>query len=222
MVCSSYSLHSTVYYNRPTLGTVREVNECIDQLEETFDKLKRKAIGLLQGSTTEVKDVVYELTTLRASEIAQHKVFLEEKSDRLRESKDHTVLFGGLNLYWTYLYPHLLKHLVKKLPPLKEMEGDMKRYMDDLCGFRAQTPLELFSQIEPQYIEPPEGFTKIVAIFKTRKNTSSKLTLQDIEYFRQEYGNWYQLRDFAFMLHNEVKENSFIVTFFVSEYSTCV
>ena len=53
--------------------------------------------------------------------------------------------------------------------------------------------------------------------FKDVKPTKEKLTLQDIEDFRQQYGGSYQLRDFAIMLRDEVKKMSFIVTFFVPD-----
>ena len=177
--------------------------------------LKRKAINLLEASKSQVKDVVYELSTLPASEIAEHKVFLEEKAEKLEESKDHTALFRGLNLYWTYLSPHLLKHLVCQLPPLQKMKGDMEKYMNSLEEFRKRTPLELFCNIDKEHVELPQGFAKVIARFKVLKAKSTKITLQDIEIFRQQYGKRYLLRDFALMLQDEVKVNSFVVTFIV-------
>ena len=179
-----------------------------------FDSLKKYAIKILEASHIEVKDVVYELSTLPASERAQHKVFLKENLEKLRKSVDNMALFSQLNLYWTYLSPHLLKNLVKKLPPLQEMKVDMDMYMKILKEFRAQTPLELFCQIEKEHVEPPKGFAKVVARFEKVK--SKIMTLQDIEDFRQKYVSNYQLRDFAFMLQEEVEEKSFIVTFFVA------
>ena len=200
-----------------------KVQENIDALERKFDELKRKAIKLLEESRTEVKNVVYELSTLPASEIGQHKVFLEEKSDKLEESKNHTALFRSLNLYWTYLSPDLLTHLVIKLPPLEEMKQDMQAYMGNLCKFRKETPLELFCETDQGHVDPPEGFANVVVRFKevkSKKMTTDKLTLQDIEDFRQRYAGHYKLRDFAFMLRNEIQKGSFVVTFLVPESVT--
>ena len=177
----------------------------------------KRAISLLIKSKTDVKDIVYELSTLSATEKSEHKVFLKKNLKKLRKSEDHLVLFGYLNLYWTYLSPHLLKHLVNKVSPLREMKGDMEAYMESLRDFRMQTPLDLFCQVDTQHVEPPEGFTRVVTKFeKVESENKLSMTLQDIEEFRQKYGSHYQLRDFALML-NEVKHNCYIVIFFVPQ-----
>ena len=209
----------THYHLHNYIGAVKQVQASIDALERMFDKLKRKTIELLEVSRVEVKNVVYELSTLPANEIGQHKMFLKENLDKLRESKDNMALFGDLNLYWTYLSPDLLKHLVIKLPHLEGMKGDIEAYMIRLHEFRTQTPLDLFCQTDKKHSDPPEGFASIVARFKEVKPklASEKLTLQDIEDFRQKYGNHYKLRDFAFLLRNEVQKDSFVVTFWVPE-----
>ena len=172
MVCSKLnpSLHNILVY----IAAVKEVQASINVLEGEFDKLKKKAIELLETCRIEVKSVVYELSTLPANEIGQHKMFLKKNLDKLRKNEDHMALFGDLNLYWTYLSPDLLKHLIHKLPPLGEMKKDIKVYM-------------------------------------------LRLSLQDIEDFRQQYGNHYQLRDFAFLLRNEIQKDSFVVSFWVPE-----
>ena len=190
----------------------------IETLESEFNKLKKRAIKLLEASSVEVKDVVYELSTLPAAEMTEHKVFIEEKSDKLEESKNHTALFRGLNLYWTYLSPHLLKHLVHQLPALNEMQEEMDVYMIRLQEFRTQTPLELFYQVDKEHIKPPKGFTDLVATFKAIKSkrfTSRMMTLQDVEDFRLEYGKHYKLRDLALMLLPQIEKNCFIIKFFV-------
>ena len=192
----------------------KEVKDDIHVLECKFNSLKKRAIELLEASKLGVKDVVYELTTLSSSEIDQYKVFLKEK---LRKSEDYLELFGDLNLHWTYLSPHILKHFVNNLSPLNEMKSDMKAYMNDLHIFRERTPLDLFCEVGNKCIEQPDGFQKVVVKFKEVKPTKEKLTLQDIEDFRQQYGSSYQLRDFAIMLRDEVKKMSFVLTFFVPD-----
>ena len=177
----------------------------------------KRAVNLLIEFKTDVKDVVYELSTMSATERSEHEVFYEKNLEKLRKSEDHLVLFGYLNFYWTYLSPHLLKHLVNKVSPLREMKGDMEAYMESLRDFRMQTPLDLFCQVDTQHVEPPEGFTRVVTKFeKLKSNDKLSMTLQDIEEFRQKYGSHYQLRDFALML-NEVKHNCYIVIFFVPQ-----
>ncbi|CAI8012767.1 hypothetical protein GBAR_LOCUS8159, partial [Geodia barretti] len=197
--------------------TSKEVKDDIDVLECEFNSLKKRAIELLEASKLGVEHVVYELTTLSSSEIDQYKVFLEEKLEKLRQSKNNLQLFGDLNLHWTYLSPHFLKNLVNKLSPLNELESDMKAYMNDLHIFRERTPLDIFCTVDKKYIKQPEGFSDVVVKFKEVKLTKGKLTLQDIEDFRQQYADCYQLREFAIMLKDEVKQKSFVVTFFVPD-----
>ncbi|CAI8012769.1 hypothetical protein GBAR_LOCUS8159, partial [Geodia barretti] len=71
--------------------------------------------------------------------------------------------------------------------------------------------------VDKKYIKQPEGFSDVVVKFKEVKLTKGKLTLQDIEDFRQQYADCYQLREFAIMLKDEVKQKSFVVTFFVPD-----
>ena len=180
--------------------------------------MKKEAIKLLEANSVEVKEVVYELSTLPATEMTEHKVFLKNESDNLEKSEHHTALFRGLNLYWTYLSPQLLKHLVHQLPALKEIQEEMEAYMSRLQEFRTQTPLELFCQVDKERIDPPKELKAVVATFnevKSKKFKSKKITLQDIEDFRLEYGKHYQLRKLALMLLPEVQRNCFIVTFLV-------
>ena len=198
-------------------GTPKELKDDIDVLECEFNSLKKRAIKLLEASKLGVEHVVYELTTLSSSEIDQYKVFLEEKLEKLRQSKNNFQLFGNLNLHVTYLSPHFLKHLVSNLLPLNEMKSEMETYMSDLHLFRERTPLDLFCKVDKKCIKQPKGFKDVVVKFEQVKSTKKKLTLQDIEDFRQQYGSSYQLRDFAIMLRDEVKQMSFVVTFFVPD-----
>ncbi|CAI8044302.1 hypothetical protein GBAR_LOCUS24582, partial [Geodia barretti] len=197
--------------------TPKEVEDDIHVLEYKLNCLKKRAIELLEASKLGVKDVVYELTTLSSSEIDQYKVFLKEKLKELRKSEDYLELFSHLNLHWTYLSPHFLKHLVNNLLPLNGMKSDMEDYMNDLHIFRERMPLDLFCEVGNKCIEQPDGFQKVVVKFKEVKPTKEKLTLQDIEDFRQQYGSSYQLRDFAIMLRDEVKKMSFVLTFFIPD-----
>ena len=143
-----------------------KVKASIGAFEKRFDHLKKVAIKLLQKYDVEVKEVVYELSTLSADEKAEHKVYLKENLKDLKKCDDHWELFGSLNLYWNYLSYHLLDHLIKQLPSLKDMEGEMELYKGDLQVFRVGTPLELFRKTQREHIEPPAGFSKIVAEFK--------------------------------------------------------
>ena len=199
------------------VGEPKEVKEYIGVLENQFDRLKKDAIRLLEKNKFPVKDVVYELSTLSVFQRDEHEEFLDKESDKLNKSEDQMRLFGQLNKYWTFLSPHLLEHLVNKLPPLEDMQSDMIYYMDDLETFRVKTPLELFCMVDERYYEQPQGFEKLVVKFEKKVKPKSKLTLQDIEKFRKKYARKYQLYDFALLLKDQIKVMSFVVTFFVPE-----
>lgn len=192
------------------------MKEFSNNLDDRFDKLKKRAIDCLKRSTTEVEDVVYELSTLRPCENRDWKLFLEKNLEKFRKCKNHKELFGDLNLDLTYLSPHLLRHLVKKLPPLQEIKEEMEGYMDDLHKFRRKTPLELFLQIDKKHIKPPPGFTDITMKFEELKSKNGPLTLQHVEDLRLEYYiGHHRLYDFALMLRDVVK-NCYIITFSVA------
>ena len=178
--------------------------------------MNERAIDCLENSTTSVEKVVYELSTLSAREKRNWEVFLTKYVNKLRESKNHMALFGNLNIHLTYLSPHLLRHLVKKLPPLNGIKQEMEKYMDALQKFRTETPLEVFCQINVEHVEQPDGFTDVVMKLEEAKCKNKPLTLQHVEDFRLKYANHYQLYDFALMLRG-ITQNCYIITFSVAE-----
>ena len=194
--------------------TFTEIEKNIEELEEMFSKLKKKAIELLKASSTEINEVVYELSNLSPKEKTQHKAYLTENKQTLSDQKDHIALFTSLNLHWDYLSPQLFDHLVNKLDCLKELKEEMKKYNKTLKTFRVTTPLKLFCEIHRKHFEPTDGFCKIVKKYKSE--ISKDMTLQDVEDFKQKYADHYQLYEFTLQLYSIVP-GSFIVTFLVPE-----
>ena len=191
-----------------------EIEKNIKELEEMFSKLKKKAIKLLEASSTEVNEVVYELSDLSPEEKSEHKVYLTENQQTLIDQRDHIALFMSLNLHWDYLSPQLFDHLVNKLDCLKEMKEEMIKYNENLKTFRVTTPLKLFCEIQKKHFEPTDGFRTIVNKYKSE--LSIDMTLQDVEDFRQKYADHYQLYEFALQLYS-IEPGSFIVSFLVPE-----
>ena len=195
-------------------ATFTEIEKNIEELEEMFSKLKKKAIELLKASSTEVNEVVYELSDLSPEEKTEHKAYLTENQQTLSDQKDHIALFTSLNLHWDYLSPQLFDHLVNKLDCLKELKEEMNKYNKTLKTFRVTTPLTLFCEIHRKRFEPTDGFCKMVKKYKSE--LSKDKTLQDVEEFRQKYAGHHQLYEFALQLYSIVP-GSFIVTFLVPE-----
>ena len=158
-----------------------------------------------------MRDVVYELTTLKSCDRAEHEIFLKKNLKTLRKHKYLIVLFEDLNFYWDYLSPSLLEHIAKQFC-LEDIEKEMKVYYNALKHFRIQTLLKLFCQIVGKYIEPTDEICNIVVRFKITEVT----TLQDVEDFRRKYASHYNLHKFTIRL-NSVLEGSFIVSFLVPE-----
>ena len=178
-----------------------------------FEELQEMVIHLLQLRQVEIELVVHKLTTLPAAEQSEHELFFEKHLEELERCKKYRPLFSRLNRHWNYLSPQLLHHLIDKLPDLKNAIRERNSYNSHLRSFRNQTLLRLFCEIDREYIEPPEGFSKIVVKF--RKNTPKDPTLQDVENFRNRYGKHYRLRSFALMLIALGTIGSFIFSFVV-------
>ena len=192
--------------------TLAELEDRIDELEEKFDEMRTNTLESLEMKRVNVRDIVYELTTLKAREKAEHEVILDKKKlEFLRQCVDLKVLFSDFNMYWNYLSPSLLEHIAKNFY-LESTKKEMNLYKIALQEFRVQTPLKLFCHIEVKYIKPTEEFCNIVVNFKVSVVT----TLQDVEDFRRRYASHYNLHDFALRLNSTCK-GSFIVSFLVPE-----
>ena len=205
----------------------------ISVLEKKFNALKVATIQCLKKFRISVMFVVYTLTSLRADDMGEHKMFLEQHLGTLKQSQNHWELFGSLNMYcWNYLAYHLLDHLIVELSQtyqylkvtdaegktmeqsLTDIKGEMESYKTDLSHFRIHTSLRLFCKAQKEKIDdPPPTFRKIVVKHNWSERTCTA-TLEDVENFRQCYLRHYNLRDCAMML-NSIRPGTFTVTWFV-------
>ena len=185
----------------------------IRKMEKMFKELKKRVIRLLQEMSIRADDVVYELTELPASDVPEHESLFKEHLPELQKYKENRPLFSYLNCYWNYLSPQLLYHLVGELLSGTNAEDEMQSYDESLIEFRVRTLLKLFCETEQEHVEPPEGFSKIVAKFE--RDISKDPTLQNVEEFRLKFAKRHKLRNFALMLNTKVTFGSFIVTFLV-------
>ena len=178
-----------------------------------FSQLRKIVLTLLEMKRITVDIIVFNLTNMSASNMSQHEPYFEKNLDKLEKCREHRPLFSRLNLHWNYLSPQLLYHLVHIFLHKTVAKKEMSLYDERLTQFRCCTLLKLFCQIEEEDIEPPEGFSKIVAKFETP--ISERTTLQDVERFRLRLARHYRLRDFALMLKPKVRPGSFVVSFVV-------
>jgi hypothetical protein len=190
-----------------------EMKRNIRKMEKMFKELKKRVIRLLQEMSIRADDVVYELTELPASDVPEHESLFKEHLPELQKYKENRPLFSYLNCYWNYLSPQLLYHLVGEFLSGTNAEDEMQSYDESLIEFRVRTLLKLFCETEQEHVEPPEGFSKIVAKFE--RDISKDPTLQNVEEFRLKFAKRHKLRNFALMLNTKVTFGSFIVTFLV-------
>ena len=194
--------------------TSEEVKKMIAVLNEMFDLLKDHVQQSLEKRVVPVNKIAAALTSLSADYDDRHKIFLEKKVPELYTSVDHSVLFGYMNFHWNYLDPSLLNYFVGKFG-LKEVEDEMEAYKSHLWQFRMKTPLCLFCLAQKKKrVRLSPAFQEVVAEFSWPKE--HKITLEEVEQFRQEFASNFNLRDFAMMLV-QVRPGSFIVTWVIPQ-----
>ena len=184
----------------------------IDKLREGFDNLKNTIRECLERQKVLVSRVADALTSLSPDDDDQHKIFTESHITILYRAANISEQFGTMNLYWNYLDPNLLEHLVKKLH-LEQIRDQMEAYKSNLQQFRKKTPLPLFCQTQStKRIKPQENFREMVVKF----GLSGDVTLEDVEQFRQEYAAHYNLQECAMMIA-QVCCNPYAITWFIPE-----
>ena len=157
--------------------------------------------------------VVERLTALKAADMPDHEQFFNENRDPLFNINSIFKLFGKMNSYWNYLSYDLLAHLIKEFS-VEKVKKEMEKYKIDLQHFLDDTPIKVFckAQEKKRRVEPPDGFTEMVAKFKWPDNTM----LSKVEEFRQEYVCSYNLYKCALLI-NQIITGSFTVVWFIPD-----
>ena len=157
--------------------------------------------------------VVRRLTALKIADISDHEQFFNENMDHLFNINSIYELFVKLNFYWNYLSYDLLAHLINKFS-MEKVKEEMEKYKIDLQQFLDETPIKVFckAQKKKRRVEPPDGFTEMVAKFKWPDNTM----LSNVEEFRQEFACSYNLYKCALLI-NQIITGSFTVVWFIPD-----
>lgn len=136
--------------------SVQQVQAKIKEFECRFKSLKKTTRDGL--ACVNVKELVVHITDLQADDMPDHKVFLERKLKVLFKATDHYEVFGCLNLYWNYLAPGLLEHIIEEFSG-EQVKSQMKVYKIDLHQFMSITPAKVFCQAQTKRsdLRPPPG-----------------------------------------------------------------
>ena len=157
--------------------------------------------------------VVERLTALKLADKPDHEQFFIENRDCLVKANGIYELFITMNSYWNYLSYDLLAYLIKGFS-VQEVKEEMEKYKIDLQQFLDNTPIKVFckAQEKRRRVEPPDGFTELVAKFKWPDTTM----LSKVEEFRQEFVCHYNLYKCALLI-NQIIPGSFLVVWFIPD-----
>lgn len=185
----------------------------IDEFEGRFKSLKEAALTEMTNAKVGVKELVMTVTSLPATVMDEHRVFLRENVRELCSANDITTVFVWLNTYWDYLNYTLLQYIVNQYGDPKTQQR-MKVYVDDLKQFRRNTSLHLFCKAQPRrHREVPPGFRELVT---KHEKSWFDCTLEDVEQFRQDFAWEYDLRQVALMLR-EMELGSIVITWWIPD-----
>ena len=168
----------------------------VKDFSKRFNEMTDDTRVALERNNTSPKEVIVLLTMPSAYLEArdEHMEFL----DTLKEAADILDLFIALNKYWDHFNYHLLEHLITA-PGIKryidkevceQLQGNMEQYVEEMDEFRQRATLGIYCKVfVKQKKEVPKSFKELV----TKHEWSEMNTLQDVEDFRQEVAQQYQL-----------------------------
>ena len=167
----------------------------------------------LQRAGVGVEALVDKIISLPAKKIEPHQEFLKEYSKAFHKCNSTSEVFSHLNTHWTYLNYDLLHHLITDLS-LSSLFVQLKEYELKMQHFLDETSLEQFSEAEEEdrYMQPPEGFQKLVSHLKCAPSTS----LKEIDALRRRFAHKYNLRACAIFLLS-MRSGSVVITMLVPE-----
>ena len=143
------------------------------------------------------------------------KSFLK-KNKVLRKCEDHWELFGEQNLHWNYFAYDLLDQLIEELTlknrAFESVHREMTAYKKEIQAFGKRITLKLFCLADPYTEEnPPPGYRKMV----TKHQWPDTTTLEEVEQFRKQFFRTFNLHSACAMIVNNVRTESFSITWFV-------
>ena len=159
--------------------------------------MRRDTLSKLDQKRTSVKTLFDKVTLLKALKGEKDiKIFLAENMEQLSKASSNQVVFGILNMYWTYFQYHLLEHIMKQFS-LTKLQVQMKAYKQELEIFKEKTSLGVFGRAQDDCFdsEIPDAFKKLVS----HHDLSKKSPLKEVEKIRLALKKEYSLEDCALM-----------------------
>ena len=199
--CLSHNHYSTPYMGEPRnkarsiFSTIerKQVERRIKLLTKWFEQLRESTLQQLKENRVTVSDLCNKVSSLNALAIDESiEKFLEKKMRLLSDSDTHELVFLYLNMYWSYLYYHLLEKLIRDYE-MDDLEKRMEEFKAEVIEFMEQTPVKVYAAAQiTQHVEPPDGFVKFVSHHKYSKDS----LLKCVEDIRRKFGTQYKFEEY--------------------------
>ena len=177
------------------------MNERVHQFEERFRLLVEDALKELgMSDKIPVQVLKFDVTLLPNDIKRNHATYITQHIKELKEVEDVTEFFLLLNAYWDYFNYTLLEVLVKKHGSA-ELQLKMKTYVSDVQQFWHETTVDKFltSCGNRRWLQKvPKEFAEIKCLIE---KPVTELTLYDVEQYRLQFSQTFQLQEFVLILH---------------------
>ena len=184
----------------------------VEMLRSEFYKLEDKAIQLAEK---EWKPVEFSriLCCLPPHYKGEHIHFVKEEMPLIKSAKSVEEIFGYLDLYWSFLSPGLLEHILHKLGEPAAIKN-IREFVVKVEEFRKVTLLKVYWKVElgDPASEPVD--TKLIQLVTDHKALSGNSTLEDVEKFRKEFAIAYTF-DKVTLCISKISSGSVKISWFI-------
>ena len=185
----------------------------IKQLERKFEDLVTHARKYMVATNVDVQDLLQSMTLLQGDLRSEHKLFIQEKGEKLRKAESINDVFLTANEYWDFLNYSLLQHVLDKHAS-DEIKKAMEGYAEEITQFRKKTKLRVFSKVHKR--KPKKADDKFKELVSEHNIDLSTATLEDVEQFRNDICNELSLFPFSLQLA-ALTPGSVVITWLVPQ-----
>ena len=171
-----------------------EVSKNIEMLEWEFYDLEDNAIELAEVKQWTAKSFSTLLCRLPPQYKDEHILFVEEKMPRIKNANCVEEIFGYLDLYWSFLSPGLLEHILHKLGDPTAIR-QMSEFVVKVKEFRRVTLLKIYWKVvsvDPSSRPVDTQVKQLITVHKP-ESLSGNSTLEDVEEFRKRFAIMYTI-----------------------------
>ena len=215
MLCKNFSIPHLILMldvGQSESQLIEKTKATITQLQRKFNDLVSRARKYMAATHVDVQDLLQSITLLQGDLKSEHKLFIENKEEKLRKAESINDVFITVNGYWDFLNYSLLQHIIDQ-HATDEMKMEMEGYAKDIAQFRKETELRVFSKV---YKRKPKADDEFVKLVSKQKIDWSKATLEVVEQFRNDICSELSLSTFSLQLA-AVEKGCIVLTWLVPQ-----